>query len=870
MMGMLTRLRNMPREEWAWRLRTLARMQRQRLSVAVRPPQWERGDLCDALAPAVLDAEMRCAIEDEEWTRVQERLQQSIADRPSRFVLHPHAATSLRSEVLRRWPDAGDAARTRADRILAGRFDLLGYRDLRVTGTAERIDWHLDPLHGRWMPKRFWASVPYLDPRFGDHKIIWEINRHQHWLALGRALWLTGEQRFADAIVDQLESWLAANPPLIGVNWASMLELGFRSMSWTWALHFLAAPLAVDRRPPHQPWLADMLVGLHHQLTHLAHNLSYYFSPNTHLTGEALALYVVGHAIPELRGSAEWIDTGRRVLLAEIDRQVAADGGHAERSTHYHRYTLDFYLLALLTAERNGDDEAAAVFADVAARLARFMAAMCDDRGRFPQIGDDDGGMLWPIAGREAWDVRDSLALAAVALDRPELAPWGVPEETFWIAWSAKPSTLRVSDPLVADVPVRRGACAVSVFPETGYVTMRDRDGGHLVFDVGPHGYLNGGHAHADALAVTLAVGGRPLLIDPGTATYTMDPALRDRMRRTASHNTLAIDNRSSSVTAGPFHWASRADGRLNAVRRNPGFGWAEGIHDGFAGVRHRRTVVRGAGSGWLVVDEVLGRGPHRADLYWHFDPAWSVTCTDRECLRATAGDGEIAWMLHDGGALSLVHGDEESGLGWCSPMYGALVPTWTGRISRIAEAPFALVTWLGDGGATVPSLRRLDPRADCEGHAIAVQVVRDGVTWMTLLRPGEPAGRETRSCGVTDYHSNARLLQYGIRDGRLVALTAADFSDVLATRDGMLSITADGFVTDLHAAIAGSVLELWCSAPAVRIRMQGGVLGSVRTIRLNGIDQPCLPADDTIVVAAADWTEPETELFDRNTSCVA
>ena len=47
-------------------------------------------------------------------------------------------------------------------------------------------------------------------------------------------------------------------------------------------------------------WLIDMLIALDRQLAHVAANLSYFFSPNTHLTGEALALYVVGTALPEL------------------------------------------------------------------------------------------------------------------------------------------------------------------------------------------------------------------------------------------------------------------------------------------------------------------------------------------------------------------------------------------------------------------------------------------------------------------------------------------------------------------------------------------------------------------------------------------
>ena len=222
------------------------------------------------------------------------------------------------------------------------RADVCADADGRSTGTSIRCTTARAPL-------RFWADVPYLDPAIGDHKIIWELNRHQHWLQLGRALWLTGDAALRpSAWSTSSTSWLAANPPLVGINWASMLELGFRSMSWIWGLHFLLGADASRPRSrtaaPSHPWLVDMLVALDRQLTHIEQNLSIYFSPNTHLTGEALALYVAGVALPELAGSRRWRDTGRRILLEEIDRQILADGGHAERSTHYHRYTLDFYL----------------------------------------------------------------------------------------------------------------------------------------------------------------------------------------------------------------------------------------------------------------------------------------------------------------------------------------------------------------------------------------------------------------------------------------------------------------------------------------------------------------------------------------------
>src|SRR5207247_8995570 len=124
------------------------------------------------------------------------------------------------------------------------------------------------------------------------------------------------------------------------------------------------------------------------------------------------------------------------------------------------------------------------------------------------------------------------------ALVPPELASWGSPEEVFWIAApEALASDFRIPDP-GSLVPSSRS------FPHTGYIVLRDTEGGHAVLDAGAHGYMNGGHAHADALSLTLRIGRRSLLVDPGTSTYTMDPQLRHRMRGTFSATTVRVYQR--------------------------------------------------------------------------------------------------------------------------------------------------------------------------------------------------------------------------------------------------------------------------------------------------------------------------------------
>jgi hypothetical protein len=702
---------------------------------------------------------------------------------PPRFVIAPSCRTALVSRVTAAFPDAARDAAARADRILAGEYDLLGYRSLQLAqhGGGAHLDWHRDPVSGRTAPQRFWADVPYLDAAIGDHKVIWEINRHQHWLTLGRAYWLTGDPRYRDVFVAQLGSWMDANPPLCGINWSSMLELSFRSLSWIWALNFF---LKSDQTT--ETWPTNLLEGIDRQLGHVRRHLSYYFSPNTHLLGEALALFVAGSCLPELRRSADWKRIGRDILRNEIRRQIARDGGHVERSTHYHRYTLDFYLLALAIARLNGD-EAAADFADAADRLAGFALAMADGAGHMPHIGDDDGGLLAPICGNDPFDVRDPLALAALLLERPSLAVGGVTEQALWMAGALAPDAClgtpegHVSSPeglryVVATsggAPVAQGSEALS---HTGYYVSRVCRGAHLVIDGGPHGYLNGGHAHADALALTLSVHGRPVLIDPGTGTYTMDASLRNRFRSSALHNSLTLDGRSSAEPAGPFHWRTTADVHVRRWISAADADFFEGAHDGYRPLRHERAVLALV-DGFIVFDAVRGAGAHVAFQHWHLAPD-DRALRDVDTVRADLGDAAL-WIASADGPTELFTGDERTGLGWASPAYGRIVPATTVRISKEGSLPLTIVTAIlpgaiRDASAGPPRIERIDAVTD-EPDALAIAArIRRGAAEDVVAAAIGGSGRAA-ILRVAGFETDARALRVRLVDGRVHAVTLVD-----------------------------------------------------------------------------------------------
>ena len=172
--------------------------------------------------------------------------------KPAHFFFAPEQIPSIISTLTARLPRDIDQIVTRANRICAHRFDLLGFEDLDF---GADIDWHLDPVHKKRAPRAIFHKVPYLDfEQCGDVKITWELNRHQHFVTLAKAYQITGDEKFAAELFEQWKHWHSQNPYPVGVNWTSSLEVAFRSLSWLWAYYLVgdskSKPPAGSEWPP--------------------------------------------------------------------------------------------------------------------------------------------------------------------------------------------------------------------------------------------------------------------------------------------------------------------------------------------------------------------------------------------------------------------------------------------------------------------------------------------------------------------------------------------------------------------------------------------------------------------------------------------
>ena len=346
-------------------------------------------------------------------------------------------------------------------------------------------------------------------------------------------------------------------------------------------------------------------------------------SANNHLLAELMAMAVMGGVWPSLRGAEALLRAGRAGLEREVLLQFHPDGVNAEQAFGYLPFAWELVLLGLKAAEAAGLEPSAAVRERLGASL-EFARAIRGADGRAPQVGDeDDGRVLLAALESPRLDLVGNALAAWLGLDA--------------LADTSQAYALALG---VTPRPARAAADGRHEFGPGGWTVWRAA-GLRVTFDHGPLGLGRlAGHGHADALAVTLALGADDLVVDPGTLAYHDDDAARNESRGTPAHATVSFRGRSQSQMLGPFLWGRRAE------VASEGEGWR---CRWWSGETHARTV--GVAGGTVTLDDrVEGRG---AEIAFPLPPganAWievGRAIVENGQARATfTADGLAPWRL--------------------------------------------------------------------------------------------------------------------------------------------------------------------------------------------------------------------------------
>ncbi len=589
---------------------------------------------------------------------------------------------ALRAAYEGRWaPERARLARD-VEGTLAHEFDLLGSGPVAL---GAEIDWHRDFKSG----VRFPADVPagrvdyaQLD-RPSDVKVPWELSRGQHLTRLAQAWVVFGDARAPREFEAQVRSWIAANPPGLGVNWACTMDVALRSVSWIWALAlFSGAPFAPDFRETVllSLWRHALWVPAHLEMGEVNGN---------HYLSDAVGLVALGAAFDATPEGRAWRDAGARILEEEILAQTSPDGAGIEGSVPYHRLVVELFLVGRRLLEVAGRPVPAAFDARLEKAL-EFVEAYVTPEGLSPVVGDADDGRAIVLGREGVRDHRALLSAGAILFRRGSFRARAarLHEETLWLLG---PAAAAAWDAL-ADAP----PSGTRAFPDAGFYVLRT-DGQYLFVDAGPVGFKGrGGHGHNDCLSFEWHARGRPVLTDSGAYVYTASVEWRNRFRSTAFHNAIAVDGEEINRFPSPLAlWALRNDAApVNVTLRETADG-AElaGGHTGFRRLTppvdvERRFRVEAGRARLVVEDRIAGRGAHVAEFFFHAAPGWSGRSEAETLILSFEGDPARVTLRASIRGLAWSRRD-----GWFSPSYGIKVPreTWVARI----EGPLPVeVAW--------------------------------------------------------------------------------------------------------------------------------------------------------------------------------
>lgn len=489
-----------------------------------------------------------------------------------------------------------------------------------------------------------------------DIKRIGEINRLQFLIPLAVHARRTGNVADRDLVFHIIFAWMDANVPFRGLAFASGIELALRVISVALALSVLGDLHLSESRKARLAAFFDVHARWIDRFPSL------YSSANNHriaeLTGLSVCAEVLGYPI-----GAEH----RATLFAELLSQFNADGVGAEQSPTYTAFTVELALVAFLFAGIGPPD-----LPNVLRKRLRAWAEqtlwLMDEVGRVPDIGDNDATRVIMFGqAQEPRYVASILAALASWLDEPTLSP-------------------PARDPHLRDLMFasKCGHGIVSAgfkqWRAGGYSVFRkERAAAILIFDHGPVGHLSiAAHGHADTLAVWFTVGRTPVFIDAGTTTYRRQDPLRDALRKTGVHNTLAVAGASSSVPSDSFNWSLKAEAVLTQTTADPPCVTAR--HNGYLkrfGVRHERAVRLAEPDRFEIVDRLIGASAGvPVQIAFLLGPNCCVKADASNTWRIATDGEDIVRLKASGPLAGRLETASMPPFGMFAPAYGCLEPT--------------------------------------------------------------------------------------------------------------------------------------------------------------------------------------------------
>lgn len=605
---------------------------------------------------------------------------------------------SNRRFISENYPNWLGKAIQKADQILNGSLEFLGI----TVEHSGKIDWHQDPVTRKKYDVKFYQDVRIFDGDYGlgDIKHVWEVNRHQYFIDLAKAYYLTGDKKYFSRIIFWAEDWIEKNAYNFGVNWTSALEIAVRAYAWIWTYFFIRD--AEGFTPAHDRLF---LTNLRNHGRYLESHFSWYFSPYNHLVGEISVLFMIGMLFPRLPEAKRWRENGWSYINETLHRQFYEDGFCVEQASFYHHFTLGFFLQAFLLAKRNGMEPSKS-FEKMLEKAIEVSHLLSAPDGKIPRIGDCDDAQSIYLRHDISWDFTAFHQIGAILFGMQLFGdPRPLHEEVFWLLGERcyeKYCHLMYESkyPELIDLPF------------SGYFVHREKNEGtrsdYLLFDCGEvcdglheDNTPSAGHGHADLLAYEYHPFGIPWLVDPGFYTYNGDYSWHRHFRSADGHNTLSIDDESPLFHFKRLSWTRHPELGERVGAAEQGIAVVGGSYRGFrqlsSEIEHHRYLCKVAPQLILIFDWLGGSGLRRVRQNLHFHPSIDAEVRDAATVVSQFEDQYrmTARIFPQPEKIVAKKGESQPQGGWYAPSYNALEEAYHAAYEYRTRLPLGMLCML-------------------------------------------------------------------------------------------------------------------------------------------------------------------------------
>jgi hypothetical protein len=525
-----------------------------------------------------------------------------------------------------------------ANKLKQSIFNILGSGD-KILST---IDWHADLKTGfRWEPGTFYKKYVQegIDSE-SDVKVPRELSRCHHFLKLGLAYKLTGEDQYAGICVAQMLDWIIENHFLYSINWGCTMDVSIRAVNWIWTLGLIIGSDSLNKKS-----VEKIKISLYQHGWFIYRNLEKeWYNNHNHYLADLAGQIHLGLLFHKLNEPKQWLEKGKEELFHEIRVQILPSGMSYERSTNYNRLVLELLLVPVILLKQNGHE----IPQDIWFRLEKmfeFLMYSLKPDGTSPIIGDQDDGRLLPFGTESNIDYRYLLSLGAIIFNRDDFKKFGNGFNIYCLLLGGSNANEKFMA-LKED-----GLTLISkAFPDAGFYIMR-KDNDYMIFNAAGKGTYpeleSGTHTHSDLLSFELFALGKTFLVDPGSYVYTADPNQRMLFRSTKMHNTVTVDGESQNVIRKENLWNFERNAIPEVLNweSNETYDRIVARHNGFRRlnqpVLHQRSIIFNKQTrSWIIKDELSGEGNHLFEWFFHFDTGIDFTMKNNE-VQTNCKDGK-------------------------------------------------------------------------------------------------------------------------------------------------------------------------------------------------------------------------------------